>query len=72
MGETFLLLESRIALRKSRILLLESGIPDLHSTAKESEIQYLNSRIHGVESRIQDLHWGKRRNQYHGCSMSNM
>ena len=72
MGEIFLVLESRIALRKSGILLLQSGIPDPRSTAKESEIQFLDSRIHSVESRIQDLHGAKRRNQYRGCSMSSM
>ena len=51
---------------------LKTGIPDPRSTAKESEIQFLDSRIHSVESRIQDLHGAKRRNQYRGCSMSNM
>ena len=72
MGEIFLVLESRIALRESGILLLQSGIPDPRSTAKGSEIQYLDSRINRVESRIQDLHGAKRRNQYHGRSISNM
>ena len=72
MGEIFLVLESRIAFRKSGILLLQSGIPDARSTAKEYEIQFLDSRIHSVESRIQDLHGAKRRNQYRRCSMSNM